>query len=327
VDVGQTNPVGEPLRHGDLVVLRSPDEILATLDETGSLDGLPFMPEMLGYYGRSFTVFARVERACDTISQTGARRMPATVMLDDLRCDGSGHGGCQAGCRIYWKEAWLRRLGRDEDVPAAPSQAALGGLAALAEEHTRRAASTGPSRPYSCQATAFLAATTPLAYWDARSFWREVSSRNVSIWRFLRVVGGMIIDEPRRRWGGTRRRRPDPGLASRTADPVGLRPGARVRIRASEEIAATLDAGNKLRGLWFDREMSSYCGSAATVKAKVERFIDEGSGELVELKTDCYILEDVVCKGYVSDGRWFCCRGIYPWWREAWLDIGPDANV
>ncbi len=91
---------GLELRRGDIVTLRSPSEILATLDDSGSLDGLPFMPEMLAYFGRQFPVASRVERACDTITYAGARRMLSTVILDELRCNGSGHGGCQAGCRI-----------------------------------------------------------------------------------------------------------------------------------------------------------------------------------------------------------------------------------
>ena len=104
---------GRPLRRGDVVELRPPAEILATLDKDGTLDGLPFMPEMLQYMGRRFTVSARVEKICDTIAATGSRRMRDTVYLEDLRCNGSGHGGCQAGCRIYWKEAWLRRVDGD----------------------------------------------------------------------------------------------------------------------------------------------------------------------------------------------------------------------
>ena len=59
-------------------------EILATLDETGATAGMPFMPEMLEYYGKAFRVEARAERACDTI-KWGVRRIPDTVMLDDLR--------------------------------------------------------------------------------------------------------------------------------------------------------------------------------------------------------------------------------------------------
>ena len=36
-------------RAGDLVEIRSREEILATLDEHGRLDGMPFMPEMLAF--------------------------------------------------------------------------------------------------------------------------------------------------------------------------------------------------------------------------------------------------------------------------------------
>ena len=74
------------------------------------------------------------------------------------------------------------------------------------------------------------------------------------------------------------------------------------------------------RGLSFDQEMVPYCGRTARVKAKVERFIDERTGRMVELTSDAYILDGVVCQSVRSDKRWFCSRDIYPWWREAWLE-------
>ena len=37
------------LRAGELVQVRGADEVIATLDERGELDSLPFMPEMLQY--------------------------------------------------------------------------------------------------------------------------------------------------------------------------------------------------------------------------------------------------------------------------------------
>ncbi len=40
---------------------------------------------------------------------------------------------------------------------------------------------------------------------------------------------------------------------------------------------------------------------------------------MIELSSDCLILEGVVCSGDHSRGRWFCPRQIYPYWREAWL--------
>jgi hypothetical protein len=63
------------------------------------------------------------------------------------------------------------------------------------------------------------------------------------------------------------------------------------------------------------------------VKRRVERFIDERSGELVELASDAVILDGVICRGDVSYGRWFCPRAIYPWWRECWLARADEPQV
>ena len=101
--------------------------------------------------------------------------------------------------------------------------------------------------------------------------------------------------------------------------PRGLQPGELVQVRTKREIRETLGENGKNRGLRFDREMLPYCGQTARVKAKVERFIDEGTGRMVELASDCYILDNVVCQSSRSEDRWFCPRAIYPWWRECWL--------
>jgi hypothetical protein len=42
------------VRAGEMVEVRSKEEILATLDERGRLHGMPFMPEMLQYCGQRF---------------------------------------------------------------------------------------------------------------------------------------------------------------------------------------------------------------------------------------------------------------------------------
>ena len=100
---------GHNLRVGQVVEVRPAAELLATLDDDGATDALPFMPEMLRFAGRRFTVSAHAQKLCDTRSDgTGNRLFRDTVYLDDLRCDGSAHGGCQAGCRLLWRTAWLR---------------------------------------------------------------------------------------------------------------------------------------------------------------------------------------------------------------------------
>src|SRR5215207_2312034 len=94
---------------GDTVRVRSREEILATLDPNGRLDGQPFMPEMLQFAGRELPVFKIAHKTCDTINRPseGIRRLDRTVHLAGARCDGSAHGGCQAGCLLFWREEWL----------------------------------------------------------------------------------------------------------------------------------------------------------------------------------------------------------------------------
>src|SRR2546427_33509 len=100
------------LKAGDWVEVRSPQEILATLDEKGCLENMPFMPEMFAFCGQRFRVYKRAHKTCDTVFPVRGRRVNAAVHLE-TRCDGRAHGGCQAGCLIFWKEAWLKRTSCD----------------------------------------------------------------------------------------------------------------------------------------------------------------------------------------------------------------------
>ena len=54
---------------------------MATLDQHGALDGLPFMPEMTPYCGKTFTVWRRADKVCDTIVGPYMRQMFDTVHL------------------------------------------------------------------------------------------------------------------------------------------------------------------------------------------------------------------------------------------------------
>ena len=110
--VGQNknhNPGLDGLRRGDAVTVRSLDEILATLDGDAKFEGLPFMPEMIPFCGKTFRVYRRAEKTC--VEGFGMRSMSDAVFLEGLRCDGSAHGGCQRGCLFFWKKAWLKPEG------------------------------------------------------------------------------------------------------------------------------------------------------------------------------------------------------------------------
>jgi hypothetical protein len=312
-----------PLKPGEMVEVRPPDEILATLDAECSLDSVPFMPEMLRFVGRRFTVSKRVEKICDTVAGTGSRRMRTTVFLDDLRCDGSGHGGCQAGCRIYWKEAWLKRVDADEtDTEGASGREdSMAGLQQLSHSETSVLQDRGKAeKAYRCQATEAFAATTPLRLYEPGQYLREMTSRNVGPIRFLRVAARALTQKIGHKLGVKSHLPVEPrGDSSGPGTPLGLQPGDWAQVKSPEEIAKTLDKQGRNRGLWFDTEMLPYCGGTFRVKDRVSRIINESTGEMIKLKSDCVILEGVVCSGDFSAQRWLCPRAIYPYWREAWL--------
>ena len=313
-------------------------EILGTLDEQGRLDGLPFMPEMLQFCGQRVRVQSRAHKTCDTILASGFRQMESAVHLSELRCDGSSHGGCQAACLLFWKNAWLKPVdessaGGDRAAtenragPEAPSEAARTMETLMAA--TRGSESATGEATFSCQATELRAATSELHWWDARQYAQDLSSRNVSRGRFARGFLVILLNKfqaANRRYfpwltlisGGRRYPFVAGTLDGKTPEErLNLKPGELVRIKSKEEIERTLDRNNKNRGLLFDGVMSKYCGRTARVRARVTKIINERTGTMTHFSNECIMLEDVVCTG---DYMQFCPRRIYDYWREIWLE-------
>ncbi len=102
------------LRPGDLVAVRPLTDIALTLDLRGTLDGLPFVPEMLKYCGQTFTVRRSVDMLILEGIEVGMRRIKNVVLLNGTVCDGSAHKECQRSCFPLWKTAWLERSGSPE---------------------------------------------------------------------------------------------------------------------------------------------------------------------------------------------------------------------
>jgi hypothetical protein len=319
--VGSANSASErPLRPGDVVEVKSPAEILSTLDDGGALESMPFMPEMLRHAGRRYTVSRRVDKICDTVAKTGSRRLYSTVYLDDLRCDGSAHGGCQAGCKLYWKEDWLRRVDADDD-PAHLRDEPSPALEAVARAGTRTTREGVTEEVWRCQATEALKASEHLrVFKDPQQYWREFRNGNFGRLRFIGLMARALAMEVAHRLG-LLKALPlhGPGSKAPATEPLDLQPGELVEVRSPAEIEATLDDRGFNRGLSFDREMLPYCGQTLRVKARVDQIIDETTGRMLRIPRDCIILEGPVCSGECSTGRWFCPREIYPYWREAWL--------
>jgi hypothetical protein len=98
------------LTGGELVEVRSEEEILKTLDGAAKNRGLVFTPEMREYCGRRLRVFKRVERICLEGSPGEIRLLKNTVILEGAVCNG-GSRRCDRSCFFFWREAWLKRVG------------------------------------------------------------------------------------------------------------------------------------------------------------------------------------------------------------------------
>ena len=343
------------LRAGEWVTVRSKEEILRTLDARGQLDNMPFMPEMFQYCGRRFQVYKRAHKTCDPVNGLDSRSLPETVHLEGLRCDGLAHGGCQAGCLIFWKEAWLQRA----DTPAAPGttspelaeRASLksAGAGGCTEQNVQAGtvapgAQTGDGQEitYVCQATQVVHATTTIRWWDPRPYLEDLRSGNATLWQmacaflfflFHTLVGAGLGFGSALRWGydmfqTLRGGSPYPwrigkvpkGVRTPVGQKLDLKEGELARVKDYYEILETLDEDWKNRGLYFDAEMVPYTEGTFRVHKRVERIVDEKTGKMLRFKNDALILENVVCQARYAKCRKLCPRAYYLYWREIWLE-------
>jgi hypothetical protein len=335
------------LKAGEWVEVRSQREILATLDKNGRLENLPFMPEMLQYCGKRLRVSKRADKTCQYVVGWSIRRMKDSVHLEGVRCDGAEHGGCEALCLIFWKEAWLKRVPGDlvspKDILPHGALEIEGANCRLADimAASQTSNSLGEMR-YSCQATEVYNFTSHMRMWDPRQYIRDLSSGNLAsglagnsraqraldlVLSVLRVVSAIIVglfnEVQQRRHGALY-----PFVAGRLEktplETSNFQPGELVQIRSKDEIMATLDSQNRNRGLLFDFEMLTYCGGIYRVLRRVNRIIDEKTGKMLNMKYPCIVLEGVACR---SDYHRLCPRAIYHYWRESWLKRATDIPV
>lgn len=336
------------LKAGEWVEVCSRAEILASLDEHGCLENLPFMPEMLQYCGKAFQVFKRADKTCDNIEPWSIRRMKDAVHLVGVRCDGGGHDGCGAGCLIFWKEAWLKRS-ENNTVSAGslwPVGTTTGASARCSVESILKASQTlTPTGEtiYSCQATEVLKFTSFMRWWDPRQYIRDIRSGNLTggvagdsrSCGWLEVVFAGLISVRHMLMGlfnsllahrGVRYPPPLRGPQNETPlEILDLQPSELVEVRSKDEILATLDQGSKNRGLYFGPEMLHYCGGIYRVLRAVHHIVDEKTGKMLNMKYPCVILQGVWCQS--SHYHRSCPRATYHFWRESWLKRVDEGAV
>jgi hypothetical protein len=312
------------LRAGDWVQALSAEEILATLDSSGALDGLVFMPEMLEFCGRRFQIRGRAEQiVTDGVplpsgeSRVRSFKESDVVLLDGLRCSGGYHGGCKRGCMTFWKEKWLRRIAK----PAAPCSANLRGHFQhnLAEQLSTSGA---PGKMY-CQSSEIMRATLTIS-WRARmsNSIRNVRNRNYSSWQMLGMLATWVRWKLQQKLTGVYPRGVRKSTPRETLD---LQPGELVQVKSLKEIVDTLDKSGKNRGLHFSPDMVPFCGKQLRVRCRTDNLVAEGTGQMRQLK-DTVLLEDSTCNSatYAFGG---CLRDDFLYWREIWLRRATQQQI
>jgi len=291
---------------GDLVEVRSEAEILSTLDEKGRLENLPFMPEMLKFSGQRLRISRRALKTC--VDDGDIRQLDRTVLLEEVRCDGSSHAGCGRACLIFWKEAWLKPVGETTSrIGVSAPRVTPADLLSL----------TIRNEEFFCQSSEIVHASQPLPWWQAKQYLWDLKYNRIPFGDFLKsfliaVYNKIAHHAHLRSWGMITGN----GSVTAPAPPLDLKPGELVRVKPLAEIKRTLDSEGKNRSLLFAPAMKDFCGQVLRVRDRVENIVLEGTTRQRTLK-ETVLLEGATCDGLCHR---MCPRQSFLFWRECWLE-------
>jgi hypothetical protein len=98
------------LKPGELVQVKSYDDILATLDANNKNRGLWFDAEMVKYCGGTYAVLCRVETLIDNKTGRLIKLQNNCIVLDGVTNRGDYHGFNPRNEYLFWREIWLERV-------------------------------------------------------------------------------------------------------------------------------------------------------------------------------------------------------------------------
>ena len=286
------------LHPGEIVEVRSQEEILATLDENRELGKLSFTSEMLKFCGRRFRVLNYLERIM--VEGIGIRKIDNAVILEGVTCDGEFHEGCGRTCQLIWREEWLKKVDSQEN---ASMQAATQSIDYSGEKD---------KAIVPCQSVNLVKATSLLS-WNI--FPNSNKDTKQSFGLVKRLYSFLVSISIRLHTIGKKKYDVSGRLKKTPTQSLHLRVGELVQVKSKEEILETLDSQGRNRGLGFSPEMMKFCGEKHRVGKRVEKAINEANGNLRQI-ANTVILEEVTCNGGAHGD---CLRNCFCLWREIWL--------
>jgi hypothetical protein len=98
------------LKPGDLVRVRSREEIQATLNSWKELKGCAFLEYMWQYCGTTQRVLKPLERFLDERDYK-VKKTRGVILLEGVYCTGTPvFGQCDRSCLLFWREEWLEKI-------------------------------------------------------------------------------------------------------------------------------------------------------------------------------------------------------------------------
>jgi hypothetical protein len=99
-----------PFESGDLVLVRSHQEIDATLDPFKELKGCAFLPDMYEYCDTQQRVLKSMQYFIDERDYK-RKKVRGVILLEGVICNGTpAFGACDRCCFLFWREEWLKRI-------------------------------------------------------------------------------------------------------------------------------------------------------------------------------------------------------------------------
>jgi hypothetical protein len=98
------------LQPGELVRIRTKEEIEQTLNAQQLNRGMGFDAEMARFCGRTARVARRVDHIIDERTGKMLRMKNPCVVLEGIVCEGAYNVSCPRAIPPYWREVWLERI-------------------------------------------------------------------------------------------------------------------------------------------------------------------------------------------------------------------------
>lgn len=97
---------------GDMIKVRSEEEIRSVLNDWGGYKGCIFTPEMYGHCNKTYRVFKKIDYFYDEVKQKMCK-CKDIFLLEGILCGGQRKmfpSNCDRNCFLFWHSAWLQKL-------------------------------------------------------------------------------------------------------------------------------------------------------------------------------------------------------------------------